>query len=190
MDAVKTVDYKGYTIAVHQDTDATSPDDWGNEDLFLITTRNRYFEVQRKGFDLDDAASGVYKKDYHVIPLIAYCHSGVSLSLSSDRYPFNDQWDAGQIGFVLVKKRQGFRDINKAAESLVEEWNDYLSGNVYGYIVADADGEDTDMSCSGFYGDPDKYMIPEVKAEIDAVIKRDTERVITSAGDVPLEARA
>ncbi len=72
----------------------------------------------------------------------------------------------------------------------MNEWNDYLSGNVYGYTVTDADGEDTDMSCWGFYGDPDKYMVPEVKAEIDACIERETAQAVESGGDVPMGARA
>ena len=45
-----------------------------------------------------------------------------------------------------------FRSARKAALGLIQEWNDYLSGNVYGYVVEDERGEHLD-SCWGFYGD-------------------------------------
>ena len=167
---VHTEEYKGLTIKIIQDQDAQWPEEWGNEDLFLITTRNRYFQVERNGFDMEDAASGKYKKDYHVLRLNAYIHSGVALSLGREGQ-FSDPWDSGQIGFVFVKRRQGFRNIRKAAESLVEEWNDYLSGNVYGFVIEGEDGEHID-SCWGFSGDYEKYCLVEARSSVDSHIKQ------------------
>ncbi len=180
---METIEYKGYTIEIQPDTDAQSPDDWGDEDLFLITTRNRYFEVQRDGFSMDDARDGQYKKDYPVLRLMAYIHGGVALSLGSGGQ-FSDPWDSGQIGYVLVKKRQGFRNIRKAAESLVNEWNQYLSGDVWGYSVTDENGDDTDISCWGFYGQ--EYAIQEAKQEIDYHLKSEAGHAVESAGDIPM----
>ena len=37
-------------------------------------------------------------------PLNSYEHSGISLSISNG-YPYNDQWDAGQIGEVVVTRK-------------------------------------------------------------------------------------
>jgi len=167
MEAIETIEHAGFTIKVYQDTDTSAPEDNGNTDLFLITTSNRYFEVKRKGFDMDSARDGDYKKDYHVLALNAYIHSGVALSLGTE-YPFGDLWDSGQIGYVLVQKRAGFRNIRTAAESLISEWNSYLAGEVYGYVVEDSDGEHVD-SCWGFVGDI-KYCIGEAKqaAEYEA----------------------
>jgi hypothetical protein len=34
---------------------------------------------------------------------------------------------------------------------MVETWNQYLSGDVYGFIIEDGEGTDVD-SCWGFYG--------------------------------------
>lgn len=164
--------YKGLTIKIYPDTDAQSPDDWGNEDLFLITTNNRYFVVERKGFTLDGCRDGEYKKDYHCLPLIAYIHGGVALSLGRGGQ-FSCPWDSGQIGYVLVKKRQGFRNIRKAAESLVSEWNDYLSGNVYGFVV-ERDGETVD-SCWGFFGDYKKYCLIEARQAADYEVAKEKE---------------
>ena len=174
MEAIKTFTHAGYNVQIHQDDDAQSPDTWGNEDLFLVTTRNRYFEVQRDGFTMDGCAAGEYKKDYHVLKLNAYIHSGVALSLGT-RGQFSDPWDSGQIGFVLVKKRCGFRNIVKAAESLVSEWNSHLSGEVYGFVIEEEDGTDVD-SCWGFVGDI-KYCIDEAKMAAECAREHETAEV-------------
>ena len=87
-------------------------------------------------------------KGYHAFPVFAYIHSGVSLSLGKSEYPFTDPWDVSFKGFALIRQAKG----QKMAEGLIESWNAYLSGNVYGYQVVDAMGEEMD-SCWGFYGD-------------------------------------
>ena len=138
------------TVHIYPDRDAESPDEWGSEDLFLIAT-HRQFEVKWGNFACDQFTPERYKLDYHVLPLYAYIHGGVALSLGNGSYPFNDQWDSGQVGWVLVKKRCGFRNIRKAAQSLVEEWNTYLSGDVWGYEIEDECG-DAIASCWGYYG--------------------------------------
>lgn len=137
------------TVRIERDSDAESPDRWGNEDLFLIAT-HREFYVKRDGAP---GRLSEHKADYHILPLFAYIHSGVTLSLGRGGQ-FSDVWDSCQVGVVLVKKRQGFRNIRKAAQSLVDKWNMYLSGDVWGYVIEDADdtdGDDLD-SCWGFYG--------------------------------------
>ncbi len=140
-------EHSGFTVKIIQDEDAQSPDN--DQDLFLVTTRNRYFDVQRKGFDLDSIRDGEHAAEYDHFPLFAYVHSGVALSLGRGGQ-FSDPWDSGQIGFVLVKKPD-FPEPEKAAESLVEEWNQYLRGDVWGAVVESPDGEQLD-SCWGFYG--------------------------------------
>jgi len=168
--AYETFEHAGFRVSIHQDEDASAPEN-GNNDLFLVTTRNRHFVVQRKGFELDSIRDGEHKKDYHALPLFAYIHSGVALSLWRGGQ-FSDPWDSGQIGYVLVKKRQGFRNIRKAAESLMSEWNQYLSGDVWGYIVEDADGNNVD-SCWGFYGL--EYVQKEARESAEYARKHETE---------------
>ena len=133
-----------FTIRILQDEDAQSPDDWGNDSLFISTTSNRYFEVKpEQEFPLSE---------YHQIPLNAYIHSGVALSLGRS-YPFDCPWDSGRIGSVWVSKSDWPEESAaiEAAESLVEEWNQYLSGDVWGFVIENEDGEHVE-SCWGFYG--------------------------------------
>lgn len=68
-------------------------------------------------------------------------------------------------GFVMVKKSAGWHaEYEKVAESLVQEWQDYCDGNVYGYVVTD-DLEDEEIdSCWGFIGDQEYCMAEGVSA--------------------------
>ncbi len=85
--------------------------------------------------------------DYFIFPVDAYIHSGVNLSLANTvNYP-DRRWDVSTTGYVLVKKdilkdsSKHEEDLteeeaNKYAESLIKEWNQYLSGDVYGYKIS------------------------------------------------------
>lgn len=82
--------------------------------------------------------------DYFIFPVDAYIHSGVHLSLAGSRdYP-DRRWDVSTTGFVLVKKEEvvegkkpviTIEEARKYAEGLLETWNQYLSGDVWGFTV-------------------------------------------------------
>lgn len=186
---IEQFEHAGLRVQIFPDADAQSPDDWGNDDLFLIAN-HRQFDVRRSSFDCDENTPKDHKKEYNVLPLFAYIHSGVALSLGRAGQ-FGDMWDSGQVGWVLVKKNQGFRNIRKAAQSLIEEWNSYLSGEVYGFVVervtehdedcdedlstCECDGEHVD-SCWGFVGDI-KYCRDEAKSNADAESRHEAKQV-------------
>lgn len=82
------------------------------------------------------------------LPVYAYEHSGITISTSNTGYPFNDVWDAGQVGFIyilnkdILKVFQGARLTAKrrqAAEARlraeIEEYDQYLTGEVYEYQI-------------------------------------------------------
>ena len=157
MDAIETFKQGELTIKFYQDDDTESPKELEcpENGVFLITTHNSYFEVIPEGFDVAEISEHMRTyKLYHghkVYPLYAYVHSGVALSLGRG-YPFNDVWDSGQIGWVLVRRDAvGKGKADQAAESLVEVWNQYLSGDVWFYVIEDEDGNNLE-SCGGMYG--------------------------------------
>jgi hypothetical protein len=95
-----------------------------------------------------------------ILPLFLYDHSGITISTS----PFSCKWDSGQIGFVFISKEKLKKEFNvkkvnsklieKATKILlseVETYDQYLTGDVYGYTLLDENGEIED-SCFGFYG--------------------------------------
>jgi hypothetical protein len=80
---------------------------------------------------------------YHIFPVAAHIHSGVSLSLTDSLR--RQGWDTSVTGFILVKKEEVVEgkkpkftteeEAKKYAEGLIETWNQYLSGDVYGFNV-------------------------------------------------------
>jgi hypothetical protein len=130
--------YKGCKIKIVQCECTDSPDDWGNEDLFLVYD-HRQFTVRREGFEPIDIyeSESAYEEEHWVFPVYAYIHSNVALSLNRNNYPFNDVWDVSSTGYILASKKEFETEeiAVKAAESLVKTWNQYLSGEVYGYII-------------------------------------------------------
>ena len=92
-------------------------------------------------------------------------------------YP-DRQWDVSQLGFVFVSKKEWRLSAKArlAAESLLKEWNQYLSGDVYGYIVDD-DGLNED-SCWGFYGL--EYCEQQAKEIAEHVAKKREEEAAES----------
>jgi hypothetical protein len=95
-----------------------------------------------------------------ILPLYMYDHSGISISTK----PFSCRWDSGQIGFVLVSKKQALEEyggvrvsskkkvkIESIIEAEVQTYTQYVEGEVYGFQIVDEDDEVID-SCYGFYG--------------------------------------
>jgi hypothetical protein len=129
-------------------------------------------------------------KNHIILPLYLYDHSGISISTGS----FSDPWDSGQVCWIyvshtkiqeeykwknLTKKR--IEQIEKYLKGEVETYDDFLTGNVYGFKVyepvsPELEAEETDEeihSCWGFFGDPDKSGI---KDEVFSIIKCDIEQ--------------
>lgn len=177
MNSVCTETYRGYSISIYPDDWLMSPDEWGDDNLFLVAD-HRQFYVKRDGFMLNRMESDEIKalgNQYHIFPLAAHIHSGVVLSLSRNGYPFNDPWDSCYVGAVFASKKEWRpkKKAHNAGQGLVDTWNDYLAGNVWGYVIEDKSSAHV-HSCWGFYGNyrnsKDNDMLDEARAEIDADI--------------------
>jgi len=128
----------------------------------------------------------ILDKHYLIFNLYMYDHSGIALSLSS----FNDPWDSGQVGFIIVSRADLEKEFNipKDRELTQEEYDlvceiinneinmyeAYINGCVYGYVVEDPAGEIVD-SCGGFYSIEEALEYAMV--EIDGMIKQENERI-------------
>jgi hypothetical protein len=125
------------------------------------------------------------EKFYIFLPLNLYDHSGISISTSSFiGRAQHAEWDSGQVGWIYISKKDAVKEWGsklftkiveqKAVKYLqgeVKTYDDYLTGNVYGYIVEDKDGERVD-SCWGFYPEEnDKtgydYCLAEAREHVD-----------------------
>lgn len=100
------------------------------------------------------------------LPLFLYDHSGITIRTTNEEFRAVDSagWDWGLLGFVYVtlddvRKEYHVKHVTKkireqAVKTLqgeVELYDQYLTGDVWGYVVYGDDGEELD-SCWGFYG--------------------------------------
>lgn len=141
-------------LRLEQDTDAQSPME--NDDcVFLIADHRDCFIPPEKGIRSFDVQTEIdaRKKTHHVFLLEAYIHSGVVLALAGEGNFPDRQWDVSLLGAVFVPKSDWRlrASARKIALGKVAEWNQYLSGDVWGCIVEDDEGNHLD-SCWGFYG--------------------------------------
>lgn len=174
--------YKGYTIKIMWDTDPAFPD-WLDFGTFFSNCRefdphnhriNELFCEDENGNEkLDDS--------YLCLPVYAYIHGGISLSTNRNGQ-FADKWDSGVAGYMAVEKDKIIKEtgnlsdgaINKAYRLLeceVQEWDDYVQGNVFGFVIENSDGESVD-SCWGYFGNPSDPMC-DAKGTIDFLVKKE-----------------
>jgi hypothetical protein len=162
-DEVERFEVDGLTVRIETDRDPESPRDRDNLGTMACFHR-RYRLGDTHGSHFDDFAeemiTDITDKGGVVLPLYLYDHSGITISTS----PFSCPWDSGQVGFIYVtadriRKEYSAKRISKKTRELatscleqeVKTYDEYLTGQVYGYIVEDADGKELD-SCWGHYG--------------------------------------
>lgn len=132
---------------------------------------DEYFEAEEAFFadkdwsrelsdEWDEAAQimieEAFDKYYISLPLYLYDHSGITMSTG----PFSCPWDSGQVGFIYVSRENAAKEWADTTEKQarnylcgeVEVYDQYLRGEVYGFVIEDLCGEEFD-SCWGFFGD-------------------------------------
>ena len=155
---------KGYVARyLVQDDNPQSPDENEDNGLFLVNY-HRDFDVRRDNIIVKQNVADYYggekipqEDKYHIFNLSMLSHSGVWLSLNSSFTGDGGGWDTSHVGLVLVAKKEWHKRDKacKAAESLVNEWNAFLSGDVYGCVVEYYDENKKQInqeSCWGYIG--------------------------------------
>ena len=179
--------YRGHTIKIHQDPNPIDPRSKDYQDNFgtMVCFHKRYVLGDEHNLTSRDfngwselEAYLTKEKDAAVmLSLYLYDHSGITIRTT----PFNCPWDSGRVGFIYVS-RKDIRDnfgincihkgtldrANKLLEDEVKSYNRYLTGQVYGFRIEDADGEDVD-SCWGYNSEPSE-IITECKTMVDHIV--------------------
>lgn len=111
--------------------------------------------------DPSDFGVWAHQEDAVWLPVFMYDHGGTTINTTG----FSCPWDSGQVGYIyatreqilecyggklLTSKRRAMarRDL----EGQVRELDQWLRGDVWGYVIEDADGEQVD-SLWGLYGE-------------------------------------
>lgn len=173
----------GKTLQVIQDESPESPRSWDNLGT-MICFHGRYSLGDKHDYNHNDYSGweemekAIIKNESPavILPLYLYDHSGITISTS----PFSCRWDSGQIGFIFVSKetlrkeygvkRITKKEIEKATKVLlgeVETYDQYITGDVYGFKVVDEEGNEEDSSW-GFFGSDIKTngILDHINAEV------------------------
>src|SRR5512145_442194 len=142
-----------------QDNDAQSPKDWDDDGVFLVNYHKDFWVESDKVTkdEIVDLYRGEPVEGYWAFPLSCLVHSGVWLSLNHGFACDAQGWDTSHVGAVLVSKDEFDTEekAREAAKSIVEVWNQYLQGDVYGIVKEVYDKKKkqiTQDSVWGFYG--------------------------------------
>ena len=165
---------KNKLLRIVQDDSPESPREWDNLGTMICFHRD-YNLGDKHDFKTPDEFHGWYKeyeKDTAVIlPLYLYDHSGITIS-TKNTYPYNDRWDAGQVGYIYVTKekvrkeysvkiisKKLLKKVTTYLEREVETYDTYLRGDVYGFQLIEketcnkgCEHEKIIDSCYGYYG--------------------------------------
>lgn len=170
----------------------------GNNPISKDYQEADYLFAEIAGIDRDsDYCMGIYDKQGHkalsqylynaackkaiILPLYLYDHSGITMSTSK----FSCTWDSGCVGYIYitldkVRKEYNWKTItktrrNKVVQYLtgeVENYDQYLTGDVWGFEVCAKDSECPIDSCWGFYGDEGiKDALVQAMQSVDGTIK-------------------
>ena len=102
-----------------------------------------------------------------MLPLWLYDHSGITMSCGERTWPYNDQWDSGQVGFIYMLKddvmnlpgvheKNWRKKANEYMKSSVKLYDNYITGDCVGFIAYEKQGDEDEWvetdSCWGFFG--------------------------------------
>jgi len=183
-EAVETIEYKDHTIEIFQDENCESPREWANLCEIHYHSSNYILGDTNWRGDMDGYEDMLKEAKKHgdlIIPMHAYIHGGVALSLSSfyGKLPQGHaEFDSGRAGTVIVRRKKILEEyggkiltkklkerVYKYAQGEIKTYNQYFAGDVYGYVV------DDDDSCWGYYGT--KYAIEEAESIVDYLVKEE-----------------
>jgi hypothetical protein len=194
----KQIGYRGHRINIYYDENPESPRVWSN--LGTMYTAHRHYCPEKeldRHFDINEVFkskwefSARFLREYVALPVYMLDHGGQTVSTT----PFSCPWDSGLLGIIAVpvadvKKEYGWKILTKKRririerhlQGEVETYDDYLTGQVYGFEITSVGDEDNVIgSCWGFYGEDGlRHVEEECKAEIDAIHHREALRRVVN----------
>lgn len=158
----------GFRVDVEYDPYAENP--VGNYDMVgtIVLSNRCHYAFGHESADYETLRDLADDPNNIVLPIYMYDHSGITINTTG----FSCPWDSGQVGIIYCTKQKAVYEFGKkvctkkvreaAIRCMVgeiETVDQYLTGQVYGFIVYDPEGNELD-SCWGFYGEND-YCLSE-----------------------------
>lgn len=189
MEPIEELEYKGYTVRIFTDEFPEDPREWDNLGK-MIFFHKRYdlgdkHEYRAENYSSwEDLQQDVIQPGDVYLTVYGYDHGGLCIGVDRYRWPFNCPWDSGQLGWIVaraddIRKEFGVKRISRKLRKKVEEilmvevetYNQYLTGEVYGYVIFGPDGKERD-SCWGYYGLD--YALEAAREAVDYIADRKT----------------
>lgn len=165
--------HKGYEISIEQDENPINPRKENANLGRMLCNHGRYIlgdEHKANKEEVLDILEG--RRKYVVaLPLYLYDHSGITMNTTG----FSCPWDSGLVGtiFASYDKIRSWYGVKRVTKNLTQKvkdllrsevkvYDDYISGNVYGYVIK-KDDEEMDSSWGYTYED----VLNEAKAIVD-----------------------
>lgn len=182
------------TVKIEFDPDPPNPRKDYDNLATMVAFHRRYNLGDETDYKADDYSSWdeleeaiTKNEDPAVIqPLFLYDHSGLAMSTGSfrGRAP-HAEWDSGQVGFIFISKekarkeygkltKKNLEDARKVLEGEVETYDQYLGGQIYGYVIEDENEEELD-AVWGFYGLD--YVKEEARRAAEALQKKEKKKM-------------
>ena len=164
---MSTIEYKGFTIEIVQDEEPFDPRDTDSTVGKMVCFHKRYKLGDKHDYDAGnyfrwsdiEAAIIGDNPGCLILPLRMLDHSGITMSIGSGAYECDPGgWDSGQIGFIFCTAaliQEEWNGDRTLAENYlrgeVEEYDQFLRGDVYNFAIKDSEGNVVN-SCCGFFG--------------------------------------
>ncbi len=173
METYETIEYHDYTIKIIPDSDPMDPRKEFDNLGTLVCFHGRYDLGDKTDYRKENYSSwnelqtDIVKRENPVFiaPVYLYDHSGLRIKIGS----FNGllpqghaEFDSGQIGFIFLSREKAKKEYGRLTPKIkkiiaqnlqgeIKTYDDYLSGNVWGFQVIDPQENDIDSSF-GYYG--------------------------------------
>jgi hypothetical protein len=160
-----------FIVRTYQEDSPESPRSWDNLGT-MVCFHNRYNLGDKHDYNSndyngwDEMEKDIIKRENVgvILPLYLYDHSGITMNTTG----FSCNWDSGRVGFIFISKQKMLQEyggkivtqklkdrVEGYLKSEVETYDQYLTGDVYGYrVFKEENGEEEELdSCWGFYGE-------------------------------------
>lgn len=182
MECLKTYKTERGIVEIYQDIYPENPRNWDNAVKLHTTKGCPYFDnessfktyddlleyygVTQSGYDWDamirdarNITEAARKKGDIVKPISVYSHSGDYIYIGTPADHYDGRWDCSLLGFGIIDSETIEKEWNgdyeaaeKCFEGEIKTFSEYVSGDVYGFILKDPETEEELDSCWGFYG--------------------------------------
>lgn len=179
-------------VRLEQDQDAEMPEDDLVQIAYLSKSRETLGTEAVSHERMQEIEAKIRSGEYVGVAVYAYVHSGATIRAA----PFGDPWDGGQSGFAYATREQalagwGGKVMTKKVRDgalagvmgAVQEFDRWLTGDVYGFIVETREDEDSDWeegeSVWGFFGH--EYALDEGLNEARSALDQEISDIANGA---------